>query len=141
MTAFLAVSFPTGSYKNGSPHPVITPTLAGGKGLGDFVYEGTFGSDLPDADTAILGRRLILNNALQYRRWKKFWPEVEVNSNFYVGGPNDGKKQVYLTPGLSVGRFVIYRNLQLTLGAGMEFAVTHFHSSTHQEVFTVRLPF
>jgi hypothetical protein len=42
LTAFLAVSFPTGSYKNGSPHPVITPTIAGGKGLGNFVYQGTF---------------------------------------------------------------------------------------------------
>jgi len=141
LTAFLAVTFPTGSYKNGSPHPVITPTVAGGKGLGDFVYEGTFGSDLPSAETAILGRRLILNNALQYRRCQKVWPEMEVNSNFYAGDPNDGKKQVYLTPGVSVGRFSIYKNLQLTLGAAMEIAVTHFHSSTHQKVFTVRLPF
>jgi hypothetical protein len=33
LTAFLSVSFPTGSYRNGSPHPVITPTLAGGKGF------------------------------------------------------------------------------------------------------------
>ena len=109
LTAFLAVSFPTGSYYNGSPHPVITPTLAGGKGLGDFVYEGTLGCDLPSADTAILGRRFILNNALQYRRWRKFWPEVEANSNFYSGGPNDGKRQVYLTPGISVGRFCFIR--------------------------------
>jgi hypothetical protein len=141
LTAFLAVSFPTGSYNNGSPHPVITPTLAGGKGLGDFVYEGTFGCDLPSANTSILGRRLILNNALQYRHWRKFWPEMEANSNFYSGGPNDGKRQVYLTPGISVGRFLLYKNLQLTLGGGMEIAVTHFHSSAHQGVFTLRLPF
>jgi hypothetical protein len=120
---------------------VVTPTIAGGKGLGDFVYQGTFGCDLPSADTAILGRRFILNNALQYRGWKKFWPEIEANSNFYVDGPNNGKKQVYLTPGVSIGRFLIYRNLQLTLGGGVEIAVTHFNSSTHTEVFTVRLPF
>ena len=141
LTAFLAVSFPTGSYGTGSPHSVITPTIAGGKGLGDFVYQGTFGCDLPSADTAILGRRLILNNAFQYRRWRKFWPEVEANSNFYDGGPNDGKRQVYLTPGISVGRFLLYKNLQLTLGGGVEIAVTHFHSSAHQGVFTLRLPF
>ena len=141
LTAFLAVSFPTGSYKNGSPHPVITPTIAGGKGWGDFVYQGTFGSDLPSAQTAILGRRLILNNALQYRGWGKIWPEMEVNSNFYSDGPNDGKKQVYLTPGISAGRFSIYKHLQLSTGAGFEIAVTHFHSYTHQAVFTVRLPF
>jgi hypothetical protein len=141
LTAFLSVSFPTGSYTNGSSHPVITPTIAGGKGLGDFVYQGTFGSDLPSADAAILGRRLILNNALQYRAWGKFWPEMEVNSNFFVGGPNDGKKQVFLTPGICVGRFVIHKNLTLAMGGGVEIAVTHFHSSAHQEVFTVRLPF
>jgi hypothetical protein len=141
LTAFLAVSFPTGSYKNGSPHPVITPTIAGGKGWGNFVYQGTFGSDLPSAQTAILGRRLILNNALQYRGWGKIWPEMEVNSNFYSDGPNDGKKQVYLTPGISAGRFSIYKHLQLSTGAGFEIAVTHFHSYTHQAVFTVRLPF
>jgi len=141
LTAFLAVSFPTGSYKNGSQHPVITPTIAGGKGWGDFVYQGTFGADLPTAQTAIIGRRLILNNALQYRGWGKFWPEMEVNSNFYSDGPNDGKKQVYLTPGISAGRFSIYKHLRLSTGAGFEIAVTRFHSFTHQAVFTVRLPF
>lgn len=141
LTAFVSTSFPTGSYRNGSPHPVITPTIAGGKGLGDFVYQGTFGSDLPSAQTALLGRRLILNNAVQYRRWGRFWPEMEINSNFYSQGPNDGKKQVYATPGISAGRFVIYRNLQLTMGAGMEFALTRFHSYEHQAVFTMRLPF
>jgi hypothetical protein len=141
LTAFLAVSVPTGSYKNGSPHPVITPTIAGGKGLGDFVYQGTLGSDLPGSQTALLGRRLILNNAIQYRGFGKVWPEMEVNSNFYNGGPNDGRKQVFLTPGLSAGRFMIYRHLQLSMGAGMEIAVTRFHSYAHQAVFTARLPF
>jgi hypothetical protein len=84
---------------------------------------------------------LILNNAFQYRGWGKFWPEMEVNSSFYNGGRNDGKKLVYLTPGVSAGRFLIHRNLQLTMGGGMQIAVTHFHSVSHQAVFTVRLPF
>jgi hypothetical protein len=141
LTAFLAVTFPTGSYKNGSPHPVITPTIAGGKGLGDFVYQGTFGCDLPSAQSALLGRRIIQNSAFQYRGWGKVWPEIEANSNFYSEGPNHGKKQLYLTPGISAGRFPLYRNLTLSLGAGMQFAVTHSHSYTHQAVFTVRLPF
>jgi len=141
LTAFLGVTFPTGSYKNGSPHPMLTPTIAGGKGFGNFVYQGTFGADLPSAQGAILGRRLILNNAFQYRGWGRFWPEIEANSSFYRDGPNDGRKQVYLTPGISAGRFPLYRHLQLTMGAGMEMAVTHYHSFTHQAIFTVRLPF
>jgi len=141
LTAFLSTSFPTGSYKNGSPHAVITPTIAGGKGFGDFVYQGTFGSDLPSAQAAHLGRRLILNNAVQYRGFGKFWPEMEVNSNFYSDGPDTGKKLVYVTPGISVGRFAIHRNLQLTMAGGIELAVTHFHPATRQEVFSFRLPF
>jgi len=141
LTAFLAASFPTGSYKNGSPHAIITPTIAGGKGLGDFVFEGTLGCDLPSSQTAVLGRRIISNDALQYRHWAKFWPEVEVNSNVYDDGPNDGRKQVYITPGLSAGRFPIHGHLTLTLAAGTEIAVTHFHSAKYQTVFSIRLPF
>jgi hypothetical protein len=54
---------------------------------------------------------------------------MEVNSNFYSDGLNDGRKQVYLTPGISAGRFSIYKHLQLSTGAGFEIAVTHFHPS------------
>jgi hypothetical protein len=141
LTAFLNVSFPTGSYKNGSSHAVLTPTIAGGKGLRDFVYQGTFGADLPSSGTMLTGRRLAWNNALQYRRIKMVWPELEVNSNFYNGGSNAGKKQVLLTPGIVAGRFSVYRNLSLTVGGGVGFAVTHFHSNTHEQILTVRLPF
>ncbi len=141
VTAFLASTFPTGSYKNGSPHPVVTPTIAAGKGLGNLVLQGTFGCDLPSAQTALLGRRMILNNAVQYRGWGKIWPELEANSNFYNEGPDGGKKQVYLTPGISAGRFVIYGHVQLTLAGGIEIAATHFHSAVRQPVFSVRVPF
>lgn len=141
LTAFLNVTFPTGSYKNGSPHPVITPTIAGGKGWGDFVYQGTFGVDLPSAQEDLLGRRLIWNNAAQYRGWGKFWPELEVNSNFYNEGPDAGKKQTFLTPGVSAGRFRLYKHLSLTAAAGIEIAVTHFYTTTHQAIFSLRLPF
>ncbi len=141
LTGFLGTSFPTGARKNGSPHAVITPTIAGGKGIGDFVFQGTFGCDLPSSQTSLLGRRLILNNALQYRRWRKFWPEIEINSNFYNQGPNDDKKQVYFTPGISAGRFPLRGRVSLTLAAGTQFALTHFHSAVRQTVFSVRLPF
>jgi hypothetical protein len=141
LTMFLNITFPTGSYKNGSPHPVITPTFAAGKGFGDFVYQGTLGADLPGEQANTLGRRLILNNALQYRGLGKIWPELEVNSNFYNQGPNDGKNQTFLTPGISAGRFPLYKNLRLTAAAGVEIAVTHFHTSTHQTIFSLRLPF
>lgn len=141
LTAFLQSTFPTGSYKNGSPHPVITPTIAGGKGFGDFVYQASFGCDLPSAQTALLGRRIILNNAVQYRGWGKVWPEMEVNSNFYNEGPNDGKKQTFFTPGISAGRFPLFGHASLTLAAGVEIAATRFHTFEHQGIFSVRVPF
>jgi hypothetical protein len=141
VTAFLGTSFPTGSHKNGSLHAVITPTIAGGKGIRDFVFQATLGCDLPSSQTALVGRRLIVNNALQYRHWRRFWPEIEVNSNFYNQGPNDGKKQVYLTPGISAGHLPVHGRLSLTLAAGTQFAFTHFHSAARQTVFSVRLPF
>lgn len=141
LTAFLNISYPTGSYKNGFPHPVLTPTIAGGKGWRDFVYQGTFGADLPIEDTVLLGRRLSWNNAFQYRRMKMVWPELEINSTFYNGGSHAGQKQVLVTPGIVAGRFAIYRNLYLTIGGGIGFAVTHFHSNTHEQILTVRLPF
>jgi hypothetical protein len=141
LTLFLNTSIPTGSYKNGSPHSVLTPTIAGGKGLGDFVYQGTFGADLPSSQGSILGRRMIWNNALQYRGFGKLQPEMEVSSNFFKGGPSDGRSQVYLAPGISAGRFAIHGHVTLTIGAGYEIAATHFHSFEHQGIFSVRLPF
>ncbi len=51
LTAFLGWSLPTGDHKNGSPHPVITPTIAYGKGFGNFDLQGTLGIGMPTADT------------------------------------------------------------------------------------------
>src|ERR1700690_3851003 len=56
LTAFLGWSLPTGDHKNGALHPVITPTIAYGKGFGTFDLQGTFGVGLPTADTDLLGR-------------------------------------------------------------------------------------
>jgi hypothetical protein len=36
LTAFLGWSLPTGDHKNGAAHAVITPTIAYGKGFGNF---------------------------------------------------------------------------------------------------------
>lgn len=141
LTLFLNTSIPTGSYKNGSPHAVLTPMIAAGKGLGDFVYQGTFGADLPSSQASTLGRRMIWNNALQYRGFGKLWPEMEVSSNFFKDGPSDDRSQVYVAPGITAGRYPIHGHLTLTLGAGYEIAATHFHSFAHQAIFSVRMLF
>ena len=56
------------------------------------------------ADTKLVGRTYVWNNTFQYRIFRKFWPEVELNSTFFQDGKNDGQKQNFVTPGLVIGR-------------------------------------
>lgn len=141
LTAFLGWSVPTGNYKNGALHAVITPTIAYGKGSGNLDLQGTFGVGLPTADTNIVGRNYIWNNAFQYHVLRKFWPEVELNSTFFQDGPNDGKKQVFVTPGMVLGRFRVYRRVGFVIGGGYQIAATSFHTSNHNAILSVRFPF
>ncbi len=141
LTAFLGGSIPTGTYKNGSPSAILTPTLAGGKGWGRFDVESTLGGTLPVNSVQQVGRTIVWNAVAQAHAGKFLWPELEANSTFYKGGANDGKKQVFLTPGVVAGRFPIHNRVGLTLGAGMQIAVSQFHSYDHALIFTARLPF
>lgn len=141
LTAFLGWSLPTGQYKNGALHAVITPTIAYGKGFGNFDLQGTFGVGLPMADTNLVGRSYAWNNTFQYRVFRKFWPEVELNSTFFQDGKNDGQKQNFVTPGVVLGRFRLWRRVGLAFGGGYQIATTHFHTSNHNAILSVRLPF
>jgi hypothetical protein len=141
LTAFLGWSLPTGSYANGASDPVITPTIAYGKGFHDVDVQGTFGVGLPTGNTSISGRSVAWNNAFQYRAFKKLWPEVELNSTFIEGGKNDGKKQTFVTPGLILGRFPFAGRVGFTVGGGFQIATTHYHTTNHNGILTVRFPF
>ena len=141
LTAFLGWSLPTGDHANGALHAVVTPTIAYGKGFGDFDAQGTFGVAFPVADTDIVGRSYLWNNAFQYRIMRKFWPEVELNSTFFQQGDHDGMKQTFVTPGLVIGRLHLYKRVGLTIGGGYQIAATHFHTNNHNAIFTVRFPF
>lgn len=141
LTAFLSWSVPTGSHKNGSLHAIITPTIAYGKGLGDFDVQGTFGVTLPIADTNLVGRNYLWNNTFQYRLFKKFWPEVELNSTFFQDGEHDSEKQNFATPGLVLGRFSLWKRVGFTIGGGYQIATTHFHTNNHNAILSIRFPF
>lgn len=141
LTVFLGGSIPTGSYNNGARAGVIAPTIAGGKGWGKFDVQSTFGAGLPTSHTETMGRALLSNTALQYHFRPKLWPELEVNSTFWKGGTQDGKKQTFLIPGLILGRFKIHGRLALAIGCGFQIAATHYHNYNHAVVFTVRFPF
>lgn len=141
LTAFLGWSLPTGQYKNGALHAIITPTIAYGKGFGNFDLQGTFGIALPTSDTNVIGRNYLWNNAFQYRLFRKLWPEVEINSTFFQQGPNDGKKQTFVTPGLVLGRFRFVGRVGFVIGGGYQVATTQFHRTNHNAILTVRFPF
>lgn len=141
----LTGSLPTGSYKNGSLDATITPTLCAGKGFGKFDVQSSLGAILPAGDTSKLGRVVVWNTVGQYRVGKYFWPEIESNATFYHGGPNDGRVQNFVTPGLMLSKFKLERDprnrLALVVGAGMQIATSEFHSYNHGLVITTRMLF
>lgn len=141
LTAFLGWSLPTGQYKNRALHAVITPTIAYGKGFGNFDLQGTFGVALPIADTNLIGRNYLWNNTFQYRAFRKLWPEIELNSTFFQDGKNDGQKQNFATPGLVIGRLRLWRRVGFTIGAGYQIATTHFRTNNHNAILSIRFPF
>jgi len=143
--AQVAFSVPTGSYKNGAAVSTITPTLIGGKGFGRFDLQSALGAILPTSSSATIGRTISWNTVAQYKVGKYFWPELEVNSSYYRGGPNDGKNQTFLTPGMMVSKLKLQSEptgrLALMFGAGMQIATSSYHSQTHALVMTGRLTF
>jgi len=138
LTAFLGATVPTGSYKNGSTDASITPTIAGGKGFGNFDFQSTLGVSVPTGDESIIGTPVIWNTTFQYRVLKKIWPEVEVNSTFWSNGEHAGKKQTFLSPGLVLGRFHLWHRLGFTVGGGVQIAATSYN---HNYTLSVRFPF
>lgn len=134
------VSVPTGSYQNGQHSGTITPAVLGEKGWGPFDVQSTIGIQIPLSDTYVTGQQYTSNTAFQYRLGKRLWPELEINAMGYKGGPSDGKKQTFLTPGLFVGRFPVNRNMGLTFGVGMQIATTSYHTYNHSLLFSVRIP-
>jgi hypothetical protein len=137
LTFLLAATAPTGSHRYGAGDAVLSPTLAFGKGWGRFDAQSTFGANLPVGDTAKLGRQLQWNTAFQYQAAWKLWPELEVNSTFY----ETGDQQVFLTPGVGFGRMHFGRTLRFSSAAGMQIAVTRFHTYNHRWMFSMRVSF
>jgi hypothetical protein len=142
LTLFLAATIPTGSYSNGAKGGVITPTLAGGKGWGKFDIQSTLGGGLPTSHENTIGHAIAWNTTFQYHiPAAKLWPECEINDTSWKDGTLNGRKQVFLTPGLILGRFKLNRRLAMAVGAGFQIAATHYHSYNHATVITVRFPF
>ena len=138
---FFAGSFPTSNPPNGAGHTILIPTLAAAKGIGPVDVQTTLAAGLPATGTDLLGRTIVSNTAVNYRIKGAIWPMLELNSTSWSGGTLDGKKEVFLTPGLVVGSFPLAERLHLGLGAGVQIAVSDFHRYNHRWIASVRVPF
>lgn len=146
LTGALGATFPTGSYKNGAPTAVLTPSLGGGKGWGQFDVFSSLSGGLPASNGTGNGRTLQSNTVAQYRIAKYFVPEVEINSTRYFGGARDGKTQTFLTPGIVMGKIAIRpaeakSRMGIVAGAAFQTALTSYHTYNHAVVVSLRLAF
>jgi hypothetical protein len=136
-----AATAPTGSHRYGSGDGVLTPTMAFGKGWGNFDVQSTVGMNLPTGDTVKLGRQVMWNTAFQYRAKWKLWPELEANTTFYDTGKYAGNTQLFLTPGLGFGRAHLAGQFRFSSAVGMQIAATHFHTYDHRLMISTRFSF
>lgn len=124
VTAFFGVQAPTGEVPFTNDAWVVTPTLAAGKGWGNFDIQATVGVPIPLEHESTIGTSIVSNVVFQYHIAKYFWPEFEVNYTHWADGERAGKDQVFLMPGLILGRFKVADDMNLIVGAGYQFAVT-----------------
>jgi hypothetical protein len=129
------------------------PTLAFGKGWGDFDIQMTvselfpIGAASPESQNMRnFGNPIQVNTTFQYHLWQYFWPEFEVNYEYWPNGEHANLNQVLLTPGIIFGRFQIgnsspTRPINLIMGAGYQFAVTGNPVIQNNIVGTVRVTF
>ena len=150
VSAFLGVTAPSGYSGFTNRTWIVTPTLAVGKGWGDFDIQATTGVALPFRNQSTLGTSIATNVAFQYHLFQYFWPEFEVNHTYWADGDErGGKNQVLLTPGLILGRFVIHDRVKVIIGGGYQFAVSPRYVETseqtpaynHSTILTARLTF
>jgi hypothetical protein len=148
VTVFAQYGIPTGIAALTNDNHVFTPTLALGKGFGDFDIQATVGEAIPTRDYSNAGRAIATNITAQYHIAKLFWPEVEMNRTDWRGGARDGRSQTYITTGLVVGRIVLNDRSKLIFGAGYQTAVSHVYAASpmtptfnHNWIFSTRVTF
>jgi hypothetical protein len=158
VTAFFQMSDPLNTPAKISNNILTAqPTLAFGKGWGDFDIQSTVSVQVPVSalnapgspaagTLAAFGDPILWNTTFQYHVFQYLWPEVEVNYEFWPNGEHAGLNQVMITPGLILGRFKIgqdspTRPINLVVGAGYQIAVTQNPVTQNNFVGTVRITF
>jgi opacity protein-like surface antigen len=148
VSVLLQAQGPTGTSQLTSNAWTLLPTLAFGKGWGDFNIQTSVTGVLPVSNVSTFGDQIQTNVAFQYRIMKILWPELEVSWTYWIAGQRDGLNQVYITPNLIIGRLPLAANLSLTAGFGYQIAVAPSYrpnpltpSYGNAWVFTTRINF
>jgi hypothetical protein len=124
VTVFAQYGLPTGALVYTNHNHVFTPTIAAGKGFGDFDIQATLGEAIPTHDNSKTGRAILTNVTFQYHLGRLFWPELELNRTDWSGGSRDNRSQTYLTPGFILGRFLISEHSKFIVGLGYQTAIS-----------------
>jgi hypothetical protein len=158
VTAFFQMSDPLGTPAKISNNVLTAqPTIAFGKGWGDFDIQSTVSVQVPVSALSVpgtpaattlsnFGDPVLWNTTFQYHLFQYLWPELEVNYEYWPNGEHAGLSQVLLTPGLILGRFKIgqdspTRPINLIIGAGYQIAVTANPVTQNNFVGTFRITF
>jgi hypothetical protein len=129
LTAFLGFQAPTGvSAFTTSPAWIVTPTISGGMGWGDFDFQATLSYTLPTDGVHHIGNSLLTSVTLQYHFWEYFWPEFAFNDTQWTSGVRAGRNQLLVGPGIMFGRFNLYDNrIKFNFGIAYQGAIVPDH--------------
>jgi hypothetical protein len=158
VTGFFQMTDALGTNGKISNHVLTAqPTLAAGQGWGDFDIQSTVSVQVPvsgrdspgntaEMNMTAFGDPILWNTTFQYHFMQYFWPELEVNYEYWPNGEHGGLNQVLLTPGLILGRFKIgqdtaTRPVNLIFGAGYQVALTSNPVIKNNFVATLRITF
>jgi hypothetical protein len=94
---YLSGQAPTGAAAFTNNAYYITPTLAAGKGWGDFNIQATIGTPWPTSNYNMLGTQLVTNVAFQSHLLPYLWPEIELNDTYWINGARGGLNQLFIT--------------------------------------------
>jgi hypothetical protein len=143
-TAVLFHAFAPRGYQNGYLSSVYFPKLGYGRAFGRFNIQSMFDGQLPTARIYAQGRAVDWNTAAQLHPTAHIWLNLENNATFFYAGPNDGKRENFLTP---VAFYQIRRSswspthALVTFDAGMQIATTRYHQFNHNLITEMRIGF
>jgi hypothetical protein len=125
ITAYLAGQAPVGAKPFTADAYYITPTIAGGKGWGDFDIQATLSSPWPTSHVNQLGGQLAASVTFQYHLFQYLWPELSLNNTYWFNGPRGGLDQLLIGPDVIVGPYPIPgAGLAASLLVGYQTALT-----------------